>query len=247
MQNPIRTEVVTYNCGNDTCRGFLAAPITAQRVPGVIIAPAWKGLDEFARKRAVALAKLGYVAMAADVYGNGVEAQSDESAYALMQPLFLDRQLLQKRIGAAHQELRSNPLVDTKRIGAIGFCFGGLAALELLRSGVPLCGAVTFHAVLGDQLGDQKALTVPIAPSIQGQILILHGHDDPLVAPEALSLLQAELTSAKIRWQMNIYGLTSHAFTNPEARDIKSGLIYNPIADERSWLSMRNFFEEIFI
>lgn len=247
MQNDIRTEIITYTCGSATHKGFLAAPAANSKVPGILVAHAWRGLDAFARKKAVALAELGYAALATDVYGDGVTAETDEEAFALMLPLFLDRRLLQNRIAAAYKTLKSNPLVDPERIGAIGFCFGGLTVIELLRSGTPVRGVASFHAVLGDEIAGNKADPVAIAGGIKGRLLALHGHDDPLVSASALAAFQNELTAAGIDWQLVIYGHTSHAFTNPEARDMKSGLFYNADADRRSWQSMRNFFEEVFI
>lgn len=244
MKNDIHTEIITYTCDGETFKGFLAIPAIDKKVPGIVVAHAWKGLDEFARKKAIALAELGYAALAADVYGNGAVAESDEEAAALMLPLFLDRLLLQRRIRVAYDALCNNPLVDNEKIGAIGFCFGGLTAIELFRSGAPLRGTVSFHAILGNKIGQEKAKTTSIASGIDGKLLILHGHDDPLISAEDISAIQKELTESKIDWQMVIYGNTSHAFTNPEAHDTKHGLIYNADADRRSWRAMRNFFEE---
>ena len=170
----------------------------------------------------------------------------EDSVLAHMMPLFLDRLLLQSRLKAAFQKLSEYPLVDAKRIGAIGFCFGGLCVLELLRSGVPVRGVVSFHGVLGNKMGDKQAKTVPIANHINGSALILHGHDDPLVSNEDISALTKELTQAKIDWQFMHYGHTSHAFSNPEANNAASGMLYNEAAARRSWLAMINFFNEIF-
>lgn len=247
MKTDVHTEIITYSCGDRTFKGYLAMPKTTQKAPGIIIAHAWMGQDEFARKKAIALAELGYAAFAADLYGDGKTAKTSDEALELMMPLFLDRHLLQQRMIAAYETLKTNPLVDKERIGAIGFCFGGLAAIELFRSGAFVRGVASFHAVLGSKLGNQQATVLPISKEIQGKILILHGHDDPLVSKEDIESIQNELTQAKIDWQMIIYGRTSHAFTNPEAHETSLGLIYNASAEKRSWQSMRNFFEEVFI
>lgn len=244
MKKDIHTEIITYTCDGVAFKGFLAAPIAESKAPGIIIAPTWKGLDDFARKKAVALAELGYVAMAADLYGDGKTAADDKEAGALMMPLFLDRALLRKRMQAALEVLQNNPLVDEHKMGAIGFCFGGLCVIELLRSGAHIKGVVSFHGILGDKIGEHKAHLAE-ANQIVGKLLILHGHDDPLVSAADISAIQKEMTDAKVDWQMNIYGHTSHAFTNPEANDSHNGLVFNPCTDRRSWQSMRNFFEEI--
>lgn len=235
-------ENITYQIDGRRYRGFLTSPDDKKRRPAILIAHAWRGQDEFARKKAEALAELGYVGFASDLYGEGRVAETDEDCLALMTPLFQDRALLQKRVVAAFNTVKQHRLVDTDKIGGIGFCFGGLTIIELLRSGVDVKGVVSFHGVLGHQ----NAKTVPISDHIKGSLLILHGYDDPLVTPNDISEMQQEMTKAKVDWQMNIYGHTSHAFTNPIAQDKAKGLLYNPVAEKRSWLAMRNFFEEIF-
>lgn len=243
----MKTEEVSYTCGDVTFKGYIAWQESGQRtIPGILIAHAWRGHDDFVRQKARNLAKLGYVAFAADVYGEGIQANTNEEAAALMMPLFLDRKLLLERIGCGLNELRKHPSVDPQKIGGIGFCFGGLTIIELYRSGAELSGAVSFHGVLGNTLGEKKAKTMPISSSIKGSLLILHGHDDPLVSSQDLTDIQDELTRAKVDWQLHIYGQTMHAFTNPEAHEQKQGLVYNLKADHRSWQSMKMFFEEIF-
>lgn len=241
-------ETVTYFVKETPCKGFLTFDNSSElQRPGIILAHAWNGLDEFAKNKARDLARLGYVAFVADVYGNGKKANCDNEALELMTPLFLDRSLLQERIQGAYVAIQNCFLLDKNNIAAIGFCFGGLTVIELLRSGTPIKGAVSFHGVLGDTLGTQKAQTKNIAPNIKGSLLLLHGHDDPLVTPEEIERLQKELSEANIDWQMHIYGQTSHAFTNPYANDISKGLIYNKRSAIRAWGAMATFLKEIFI
>lgn len=247
MKSDICTEIVSYTCESVACKGYLASPKSPHRHPGILIAPAWKGLDTFARKKAESLADLGYTAFAADLYGGGVVVESNEEAAALMQPLFVDRSLLQKRIFAAFEALKNNPLVDPEKIGAIGFCFGGLTVIELLRSGAPLAGIVTFHALLGDRLGDLNAKPAKRDPAANSKLLILHGYQDPLVSPSDITTMQKELTNASVDWQMSIYGQAYHAFTDPKAHDKLHGLIYDQKSECRSWQAMRNFFEEVLL
>lgn len=240
-------ENIDYKCNGTTLKGCLVykGEATAKR-PAVIVAHAWRGQDEFARQKARDLAELGYVGFAADLYGDGVCVTSDEEALKLMLPFFLDRSLLRERITAAFDAIKNHPLVDPAAIGAIGFCFGGLTVIELLRSGVDVCGVVSFHGLLGDTLRENVATLAPLAKKIEGSLLILHGHDDPLVSPEDIRNIQEEFTRAHVDWQMNIYGHAVHAFTNPEAADIKNGFAFEGNANRRSWLAMSNFFEEIF-
>ncbi|MCB1111083.1 MAG: dienelactone hydrolase family protein [Chlamydiales bacterium] len=238
-------KTVTYEVEEKKFKGYLVKNeiVNAPR-PGIIVAHAWKGQDEFAREKADDLARLGYVAFAADVYGDGKEVETNDEAMALMSPLFLDRSLLRKRICAAYEAFKAESFVDGNQIGAIGFCFGGMTVIELLRSGVALKGVVSFHGVLGTALGDLKAAPVANAEKIQGSLLILHGHDDPMVSNEDLLNIQKEFTEAGVDWEIDIYGHTKHAFTNPDADDDTLGLKYNERADSRSWSAMKRFFGE---
>lgn len=219
--------------------------ITTRR-PAVLVAHAWRGQDDFARKKCDALADLGYVGFALDYYGNGTVAATTEEAESLMMPLFLDRKLLQTRLQAGFDAIKDHPMVDADRIAIIGYCFGGLAAIELYRSGAKLRAAVSFHAVLGNKIGDKVASQTPISKNITGSLLMLHGHDDPLVSHKDITAIQKELTDAKVDWQMHVYGRASHAFTVPDANDPSMGLKYNAEADFRSWQSMTNFLNELF-
>lgn len=244
----MQQETIEYICGDTLLKGFLAYDPTLNiKRPAVIVAHAWKGQDDFARNKAIALAEIGYVGFAADVYGNGISVHTDDEAQALMLPLFLNRQLLRDRINAAFDLVKEFPIVDPSQIGAIGFCFGGLTVIELLRSGADVRGVVSFHGVLGNTVANQRATCPPNAEKMDSSILILHGNDDPLVTPEDIRSLQKELTEAGVDWQMNIYGHAVHAFTNPELQDVKTGLAFDIKANYRSWIAMSTFFDEIFI
>lgn len=243
-------EKISYQIDNKSFRGYWVFPTTQepsiQQRPAIILAHAWMGQDQFVRHKADALAELGYIAFAADLYGEGKTATNAEEAQKLMLPLFEDRTLLQKRIRAAYDVVRQHSAVDPSKIGCIGFCFGGLTAIELLRSGADVKGVVSFHGVLGNKIGPIQAKTIPIAKIITGSLLILHGFEDPLVSQQDILNMQHELSNAKVDWQMNIYSHTSHAFTNPEMHDVENGLIYQPRSSERAWWAMIHFFSERF-
>lgn len=243
----MREEILNYSVDGLVCHGYIVYDDTKSAVrPGVLVAHAWRGQDTFAKNKARQLAELGFVALAVDYYGNGKTADDSAQALSLMKPLFLDRALLQRRMQKALSALTSHPLVQKDQIGAIGFCFGGLAVIELFRSASPVTKTVSFHAVLGSELQGEKARTVPCAKNIPGQLLVLHGQSDPLVTADDIRALQQELVEARVDWQMHIYGNTMHAFTVPEANDPNSGLMYNPTAEKRSWQAMRSFFAESF-
>lgn len=240
------TEVIHYQHNGVDFKGYLAKPdhITG-KLPAVLVAHAWRGQEDFARKKAEELAKLGYVGFALDLYGNGTTANDNEEALQLMLPLFLNRKLLRERINAGLDALKKQENVDHAFIGAIGFCFGGLSVIELLRSGADIKGAVSFHGVLGSTIDKYKATLGP-SEKIKGSLLILHGYKDPLVSSSDIQNIQDEMTKANVDWQMYTYGQAYHAFTNPQADDQAIGLIYNRCAADRAWLAMTNFFNEIF-
>lgn len=246
----MRHEKISYQIDGKSYGGYWAFPTeeetSLQQRPAILVAHAWMGQDQFARQKADALAELGYIGFAADVYGEEKAVSNEKDAQSLMLPLFQDRALLQKRICAALDVMRQHPGVDPSNIGAIGFCFGGLTVIELLRSGADIKGVVSFHGGLGNKKGDIQAKTVPIAKSIKGSLLILHGHDDPLVSREDIASIQKEFTDAKVDWQMNIYSHTSHAFTNPDAHDQEKGLMFQPLSNKRAWWAMIHFFSEHF-
>jgi len=239
-------ENATYACKEDKFKGHLIYnEIVNEKRPCIIIAHAWRGLSAFEQEKADVLAKLGYVAFCADLYGGGKTAASDEEAHSLMLPLFKDRALLRERIGVAFEYVKTLPMVNPKQIAAIGFCFGGLTVLELLRSGKEVKGVVSFHGILGNTLGQEHAIS-PVSSPTKAKALILHGYKDPMGSQNDISQIQKELSDLGVDWQMNIYGNAYHAFTNPDAKDPNSGLCYEPLAAKRSWQSMQNFFQELF-
>lgn len=200
----------------------------------------WKGLNPYAVRRAEGLAKLGYVALAIDMYGKGVRAKTREEAGALAGIYVKDRKLMRARALAGLEVLRRHPRVDPTRLGAIGYCFGGTTVLELARSGADLRGVVSFH-------GNLSTPTPEDARNIRGKVLALHGADDPSGPPDVVAAFQEEMRQGRVDWQFVAYGGAVHAFTNPEAgNDPSTGAAYNEKADLRSWQAMESFFREIF-
>jgi dienelactone hydrolase len=221
-------------------RGFLACDDgLAGKRPGVLVVHEWWGLNDFARERAVKLAGLGYVVLAADMYGAGVTTRDREGARKLAGALLSNRDLLRSRAQEALKVLAADPRVAPKRLAAIGFCFGGTAVLELAYSGADLTGVVSFHGGLPrPQPGDLQAL--------KAKILVLHGADDPLVPAADLTNFEQAMRQAGADWQMVFFGGAVHSFTNPAAGDNKaSGAAYDARAARRSWRYMQEFFREI--
>ena len=236
----IVSNTVDYLDGDVVLEGFFAFDDAASgRRPVVLIHHAWGGRDEFVADKAEKLAALGYLAFATDMYGKGIRGRNPEENGRLMQPFMQDRGKLQRRLLAALASVKLMPWADDRRIAAIGYCFGGLCALDLARTGVDIRGVVSFHGLL------LPADNLP-SPQIKAKVLALHGHDDPMVPVAQVQAFEEEMSRTGADWQLHAYGHTMHAFTNPVANDPGFGTVYEAKADRRSWQAMSNFLEEIF-
>jgi dienelactone hydrolase len=236
----IHTEVVEYKQGDTTLEGYLAYDdsISGKR-PGVLVVHQWLGLTDYEKHRAEQLAQLGYVAFCADIYGKDNQPKNVQEAGALAGKYKSDRALLRARVNAALDVLEKNPLVDTKRIAAIGYCFGGTTVIELARSGAQLNGVVSFH-------GGLDSPTPADGRNIKCKVLVLAGADDPFQKPEDLTAFESDMRDSKVDWQIVFYGGAVHAFTQPNPGFVNAGAKYNEKADKRSWEAMKQFFTEIF-
>lgn len=241
VQAAIKTETIEYKEGDTTLEGFIAYDdsIVSKR-PGILIAHQWKGLSDYEKKRAEMLAKMGYVAFAADVYGKGVRPKDPKDASATAGKYKNDRELLRKRIQAAFDQLKKSRMVDSQNIAAIGYCFGGTTVLELARSGADIDGVVSFHGALATPTPED-------AKDIKAKVLALHGADDPFVPPAEVQGFKEEMQKADVDWQLVSYGNAVHSFTDWNAgNDNSKGSAYNEKADKRSWEAMKVFFNELF-
>ena len=239
---PIETKPITYQIGNDTYEGCVSRPVKVEgKIPGVLVAHDWTGYGPFVKARAEQLAKLGYIAFALDMYGQGQHANNPDEAKKLSGAFYQDFSRFRVRSQAALAELLKQPGVDPDRIGAIGFCFGGATVLELARSGANVKGVVTFHGSLKTQN--------PAAPGgVKAQeILVLHGSRDPLVPPADVAGFMNEMNAANVPFRLVAYPNAVHAFTNPEAgNDPTKPTAYNPAAATAAYGEMTAFFARIF-
>jgi dienelactone hydrolase len=230
---------IEYKEGSATLEGLWVYDDAAQgRRPSVLVVHQWKGLGDYEKKRAEMLAKLGYNVFAADIYGKGIRPSDPKDAAAEAGKYKNDRALLRARVTAGLEQLKKLPATDGKRIGAIGYCFGGTTVLELARSGADVAGVVSFHGGLG-----------PAAPAkpIKAKVLALHGADDPFVPPAEVEAFEQEMRKAGVDWQLVAYGNSVHSFTDWGAgNDNSKGAAYNEKADKRSWEAMKQFFAEVF-
>lgn len=237
----IKTQPIDYQQGGVTFQGYLAYDDAIQgKRPGILICHEWWGLNDYPKHRAEQLAGLGYVAFALDMYGNGAVATNPSDAARLSSEVGGDRDLVRARATAGLNVLRAQSQCDASKIAVIGYCFGGMVALELARAGTDLAAVVSFHGNLSTPNPDQDQ---PIKP----KILVCTGADDAFVPPQAVAAFEDEMRKAGVDYQVIAYGGAVHAFTNPDAD--KAGMknvAYNQAADKRSWKAMLAMFDEVF-
>jgi len=237
----MKRSTLEYEFGGVTFLGELARPDTQTAArPGILVVHEGTGLTDHAKRRAHELAERGFVALAVDMFGGGNVAPSMAEGRPRMLALRADLDLLRGRVNAGLAALRAEPGVDATRLGAIGFCFGGLCVLELARSGADVAGVVSFHGIFRTDR--------PAKPGdIKGKVLACHGAADPFVPPEEVAAFQKELTEAGVDWHLLVNGGAGHGFTNPNATNLGvAGVAYDANAERRSFAAMRDFFDALF-
>ncbi len=237
----VQIKTVEYNDGDVVLQGYFAWDDAIEgRRPGVVVAHEWWGLNDYARTRAEMLAKLGYVALAIDMYGKGKVTEHANEASAWMKQINANTEHWQLRARLGLDVLRKHEFVDPTRLAAIGYCFGGSTVMQLAYSGATLKGVVSFH-------GSLPVATKQQARNVKASVLIAHGNADTFVPSERIAQFTAAMDEAHVDWQMVNYGGARHSFTNPNAdRYGIKGVSYNKQADRRSWRHMQQFFDEIF-
>lgn len=232
--------IFAYQDGETECEGYLAMPAGAGPHPVVLVAHNWSGQGGSDNAVADRLAALGYAGIAIDVYGKGRRGDPMGDNSALMNPWMADRAALRRRLLAAIDAVAGNPMLRDDAIAIIGYCFGGLCALDLARSADPaIKAAVSFHGVYTPAgLGEQ--------PPITARVLVLDGWLDPLCPPADKTALCVEMEAAGADWQFIAYGRSYHAFTAPQANNPAGGIQYNADTDRRSWAAMTGFLAEVF-
>ncbi|MFL2754808.1 MAG: dienelactone hydrolase family protein [Gammaproteobacteria bacterium] len=233
----MKTEKITYQSGDKSFEGFLAQP-EGDSNPCVLIAHTWAGRDAFVEEKAKLLTELGYAAFAIDMYGDGKIGTSNEENAGMMQPLLDDREELARRALASLDAVSKIDSIDASKIVIMGYCFGGLVAMDLARTGADIKGAVSFHGFLA---GPENSTN-----EIKAKLLALHGDSDPMVGQDQIESFRQEMTSKKVDWQLHVFGGAMHSFTNPEANDPDFGAVYSKNADERSWKIFTDLLKELF-
>lgn len=235
------TKTVTYEDAGTTLKGFFAwdDARTGKR-PGVLVVHEWWGLNDYARTRAKKLAALGYVAFALDMYGEGKSTEHPKQAGEWAGMIRKNQQAWQQRAIAGLNVLKGHDLVDTTKMAAIGYCFGGSTVLQLAYAGTDLDAVVSFHGALPTATDEQ-------AKQIKARIVVCHGAMDKFISDESIDKFQAALNKAGADYEFIAYANSVHGFTNPRADERGvPGLKYNAKADRRSWRQMKLTFGDVF-
>jgi dienelactone hydrolase len=235
---------VEYTAGDVTLKGYLAMDENVKdRRPGILVVHEWWGHNAYARKRAEMLAELGYVALAVDMYGDGKQASHPEDAGKFAMAVMKDMPAMKARFLAAMQLLRKNDAVDSTRIAAIGYCFGGGVVLAMAREGTDLKGVVSFHGSLATATPAEKGV-------VKARVLVCNGAADKFIPPEDVRAFKQEMNGAGVAYTFVSYPDAKHSFTNPEATELGKKfmlpLAYNEKADKKSWADMRQFLKKAF-
>jgi dienelactone hydrolase len=239
-----KEENITYSGDSVTMNGFIVYDENdSSKRPAVLVVHEWWGAGDYVKMRARELAKLGYVAMAIDVYGNGQTADNPDSALKAAMPFYKDPQKAKTRIDAAIEKIKTYSQVDPANIAAIGYCFGGGVLLNTVRLGDPaLKGVVSFHGSLVGTPANKDLL--------KSKILVCHGGADNFVPMTEVAQFKKQMDSIGAVYTFKIYDSATHAFTNPSATEVgakfKMPIKYNAAADTASWKDMQDFFASLF-
>lgn len=240
----LKEENVTYSGDGVTMNGYVVYDDSLQGPrPAVLVVHEWWGQNDYSRSRARQLADLGYIAMAVDMYGDGKQADSPDSAQKLATPFYMDPEMAKRRFDAAYNKLKTFPQTDSAKIAAIGYCFGGAQVLNMAKMGADLVGVVSFHGNL---------TVVPAKKDLlKAEVFVCHGGNDSFVPQAEVDKFKKEMDSIGAKYYVKVYPGATHAFTNPaadeKARKYNMPIAYNASADSASWKDMKEFFNNIFV
>jgi dienelactone hydrolase len=236
-------EEVAYATPSTSMKGYLAYDeALATKRPGVIVVHEWWGHNDYTRERANMLAELGYTALAVDMYGDGKQASHPEDAGKFSGMVMQNIEEAQARFDAALAVLKAHPSVDSTKIAAIGYCFGGSVVLTMANAGKDLDAVAAFHS--GVQL--------PIMPNdqLKAKVLVCNGAADPFVSPESVIAFKKAMDSLQADYTYIAYEGAQHAFTSKEAdtlgKQFDLPLAYQEKADQESWEELKNLLNNTF-
>lgn len=243
-KSQVNSKEITYMVDTTTMKGYMAYPKdTGEKVPGILVVHEWWGLNAYARKRADMLAKLGYVALALDMYGNGKQAEHPKDAQKFAMSVMGNFATAKARFTKALEVLKADPRVDPEKTAAIGYCFGGSVVLSMANAGVDLDAVAAFHA----------GLQLPVQPEkgrVKAKILVCNGGADPFIPAEQVAKFKASLDSAGADYRYISYPGVKHSFTNPNSTELGKKfnlpMAYDKHADEQSWDELKKFLASTF-
>jgi dienelactone hydrolase len=239
----LKEENITYTADSVTMNGFVVYDENKEGPrPAVLVIHEWWGLNDYPKMRARELAKLGYIAMAIDIYGNGKTADNPTDAQNLAMPFYQNPQMAKTRFDAALAKLKTYSQADGNKVAAIGYCFGGGVLINTARLGEDIRGIVSFHGSLVGTPSDKNLL--------KAKILVCHGAEDKFVLQPEVAQFKKQMDSIGADYTFKQYPNATHAFTNPNAtamgQKFNLPIAYNATADSASWKDMKEFFDRIF-
>lgn len=248
LGSPVSADIVTrnisYASGTTELKGFLAYDDAIEgKRPGILVVHEWWGQNDYARKRATMLAKLGYVAFALDMYGDGKTADHPKDAGKFSSEVMQNLAEGRARFDAAMDVLKRQPETDPEKIAAIGYCFGGAVVLQMARFGVDLKAVASFH-------GNLSTTSPAVEGKVKAKVLVCNGAADTFIPEEQIAAFKKEMESAGVDYTFESYDGAVHSFTNPGATEagkkFNLPLAYDKEADEKSWRAMQALFDDVF-
>lgn len=194
------------------------------------------GITSNVQRRCKMLAAMGYVAFAPDLHRSD-RALGPAEVSAAMNAFRASPELLRSRVEENLTYLCDEARVSRQRVAVLGYCFGGMAALELARSGAEVAAVASFHGLLTTES--------PAAPGqVRTLVLVCTGGRDELVPPQDVLSFQQEMTAANARWELVVYGQARHSFTNADATKFGDPrMLHDPYADRKSWAALQDFLD----
>ncbi|MFE7574078.1 dienelactone hydrolase family protein [Streptomyces sp. NPDC057521] len=232
----VTTRTVTYPADGLTMVGHLALPAGDGLRPAVLLGPEGMGLSDVERRRAEALAELGYVVLAFDLHGGRYLGEPEEMLARCL-PLLDDPERMRGVGHAALDVLRAEPRADPDRIAAIGYGTGGMIALELGRDGVDLRAIGTVNGLSAGRPGESARIRCPVWAGV--------GSEDPIMGPAQRDAFTADMRSAGVDWRFVVYGGALHAFHHPPVdHTTLPGVGHHPRHAERAWRDVLDLLAE---
>lgn len=231
---------IEYTVGDKVMQGYVAARTDAEALsPGVMVIHDWNGIDAYEKMRADMLASMGYVAFCVDIYGKGVRPKTTQESAAESGKYYQDNNLLRIRLAAGLRELNNQATVQKGNLAAIGYCFGGMAALEMARGGMGVKGVASFH-------GSLKAQKPMARGAFKGKIIVFHGNADPFVPQADVDAFKTEMREAGAMMEFVGYPGAVHSFTLKDADKAgMNGVKYDANADSDSWTRLGTFLKSV--